>query len=111
MLYSSLLASVGLIVGLYFMERPSWLSRVDDHFGTFSYPIYLLHFAIGALVLYFLPWHPGNGLAVVTLLSTTAAAWVVIRLVDVPVQMLRRKVRRRSGPINAKSPAFGEALS
>src|SRR5208337_1707084 len=57
-LYSSLLFSAFAMVTLMRLEPkalPDWMGRVDRFAGNLSYPMYLCHWGVGILVIWFLP--------------------------------------------------------
>ena len=57
-LYTSLLFSAFAMVTLMRLEPdalPEWMGRVDRIAGNLSYPMYLCHWGVGIVVIWFLP--------------------------------------------------------
>jgi peptidoglycan/LPS O-acetylase OafA/YrhL len=93
-LYFIAIAAV-LPFAFYLTKDWKWDSRVGDY----SYPIYVFHFVIASLVAGFgAVWQPGLWVLVITVATST----VFLRLVDAPVQRVRRRIAARG---RAPSPA------
>lgn len=92
--YLSLMLAWGLIACLA-TRRSARLRELDSRIGDLSYPIYLLHYQAGlVLVLLGLPWSRGHpafallGAALTVLLSMGA-----VRLLDPAIQGVRNRIR------------------
>lgn len=100
---ANIATSAMLLVALSGPRRiPARLRRLDDWLGDLSYPVYLLHWGAGALVLY------GAGVAMHTPAAfwLTAAATLVLaaaeaRWLSRPLERLRSRIKQRleSAPI------------
>lgn len=75
-------------------------SAVDRAIGELSFPVYLGHLLVFAM-LGVLPVFKGNpdGLTLATLLVTCALAWVVVRFIDVRIEAVRRRIAARAGAV------------
>lgn len=73
-------------------------STVDRAVGELSFPVYLGHLLVFAM-LGVLPVFKANPdlLTGATLLVTCALAWVVVRFIDVRIEAVRRGIARRAG--------------
>ena len=92
-LYVSLLPASAAVVALYRINAASRFRSLDDLVGRFSYPIYLLHEAMGFVAAaLLLPYFAG------TLSLTIAASAVFLVVIDNPVNRIRSVVRGRKRP-------------
>ncbi|MDP3906994.1 acyltransferase [Novosphingobium sp.] len=73
-------------------------SAVDRAIGELSFPVYLGHLLVFAMLgaLPLLKASPSL-LTIATLLVTCALAWVLVRFVDVRIEALRRRIAARAG--------------
>lgn len=96
------LPRVGLLalfaVALPAIHGWSHKSATDRAIGELSFPVYLGHLLVFAMlgVLPVFKASP-NLLTVATLLVTCALAWVVVRFIDVRIEALRRRIAARAG--------------
>ena len=73
--------------------------RVDKVLGDFSYPIYLIHYQVGLVVLVLLQRaghgipYPDVGLALVSLPVIFLAAWLMTRYIELPIELLRSRIK------------------
>lgn len=92
-LYVSLVPGAAAVAILYRTDLPAWRS-VDEQIGQFSYPLYLVQFVAGEMIV--AGWFPilaplGHFMAV--LLLTTAIGSICLLVIDVPVQAIRQRIR------------------
>ena len=84
------------------LESPK-LNKLDSVFGDYSYPIYLIHYQVAALVFFFVNStdagiqlsRPSIWLLVLSLIPILFSAWLIVKLVDHPINRLRNQVRKR----------------
>lgn len=69
--------------------------RIDKRMGALSYPLYLNHYAVG-IGLYDLVPGRGIGVYAVGIGASLALAWLMHRVVEVPMERLRTRVRGRA---------------
>lgn len=78
----------------------AWSRRsvTDRHVGELSYPFYLAHLLVLGLVAS-VPALQGRGaaIALVTVLVTLLLSWLVVRVVDEPIEAFRRSLAARAG--------------
>lgn len=90
------------LVALALPAIHAWSQRsaVDRAIGELSFPVYLGHLLVFAMlgVLPGLKASPAL-LTVATLLVTCALAWVVVRFIDVRIEALRRRIAARAGAV------------
>ncbi len=94
------LVPTALIVAILFQLKGPWIARWDELIGRFSYPIYLVQFAVA--------WFLGTyGVTNVWILLATmfVLSALLLLLVDTPVQRVRRRVRGGQDPIGAAHAA------
>jgi peptidoglycan/LPS O-acetylase OafA/YrhL len=93
-LYANLVPTVIAIAILYRLDNETWRT-VDDRIGLFSYPIYLLQFVAGEMLLAgWLPFLLPLGRFVSTLLVTLTLAMLCLVVIDGPVQAVRTRIRK-----------------
>jgi peptidoglycan/LPS O-acetylase OafA/YrhL len=87
------------------------LRRTDSFIGRFSYPVYLCHIPAGALAAYWLFGEPVHGRSLSTVAVFIASmpiiaaiSYVVIRLIDHPIDNIRRRKKKRLSDLAAASP-------
>jgi len=96
------LALLALIaVGLPAIHGWSQHSSTDRAVGELSFPVYLGHLLVFAM-LGVLPVFKDNAdlLTLATLLVTCALAWVVVRFIDVRIEAVRRGIAARAGAVS-----------
>jgi len=92
-LFITLLPASAAIIALYRIKPAARVRSLDDVVGRFSYPIYLLHEAMGWVAgALLLPYFAG------TLSLTIAMSAVFLLLIDNPVNRIRSVVRGRKLP-------------
>jgi peptidoglycan/LPS O-acetylase OafA/YrhL len=75
--------------------------KLDQWLGDFSYPIYLLHFQVGLVViLVFSAWgielrRPDSLLMLASLPMMFLCSWLMIRTIEKPIEAIRSKVKCR----------------
>ena len=77
-------------------RAPVWLRKIDENLGKFSYPLYLCHLAFAAIALRIEPRLPVVGTLGVFLFTAMAShmfSWVIIQLVDAPIERIRARLR------------------
>ena len=73
--------------------------KVDKLLGEFSYPIYLIHYQVGLVVLVFANLsgfsivRPDYILVCLSLPFIFIAAWVLTRYIELPIEILRKKIK------------------
>ena len=93
-----LCASV-LITLLNKRSLPMISRKVDKILGDFSYPVYLIHYQVGLLVMVLLHrfgyqiQHPRIELALVSLPFILLVAWLMTRYIELPIELLRSRVK------------------
>ena len=76
---------------------PRWLRRSDAFLGNLTYPLFLCHFHVGALVWWLFPgWRePRLDFYALALIAATAASWLMHVSVERPLDRLRSALRAR----------------
>ena len=71
------------------------LARLDAALGELSYPIYLLHYQAGmVLLLAGLPWKRGDtSFMLAGAMATLLLSWLVVNLLDPVIHRLRNHIR------------------
>lgn len=95
-LYASAILSAWVVVSLAGRRT----SHLDDVLGELSYPFYLLHATMGALLLAWFGYDRGGTFAVAALSLTIVASWLMVCLIDRPL------TRRKRPPIVAQTEAI-----
>jgi len=103
--YLNYLLNFLIISSLINQKIPLLSRKVDKFIGDFSYPIYLMHWQVGALVSYILYDEAVRGFTPAGLMSFTLSvilcaifSWFVIRFVDEPIERIRAIVRNKVKP-------------
>jgi peptidoglycan/LPS O-acetylase OafA/YrhL len=112
-LYIDVAAAALLLVRLHFDGVPGLPRWLDKLIGDYSYPIYLLHWPLGALSSFLLFHHAELGesrasLAVfgLDLLLVGAASSFIIFVIDPSIERVRARIRGQTRPrIVAETPA------
>lgn len=78
---------------------PGISRRVDESLGDFSYPIYLMHYQAGLLLVGLgVGWRRGElSFALVSLPLIFGFAWLLTTVVERPIERLRRRVKKSGG--------------
>jgi peptidoglycan/LPS O-acetylase OafA/YrhL len=100
----------GLAVAALSLAQKGPSQSFDRVFGDLSYPVFLCHWLVGyAIALAFFPgqWR-GIPLMVVTLIVSTAVAYVMCRIHDAAIEPLRARVRASGASV--KEPHRPEVL-
>jgi len=74
------------------------VKAIDKHFGDISYPLYLIHYPVGALVSgiassYGVTLERGNRLLITSTVLSYLLSWLLIHIVHNPIETLRRRVK------------------
>jgi len=82
-------------------------SRLDGWLGELSYPIYLAHLAVGAVITSLLgSFEQGNWFAVGAVAGTVLVSIAYVRLIDAPFERWRQsRVSRARPALGALGPA------
>ncbi len=92
------LGLVTALVACLCMRRTESVSRAssDARLGDLAYPIYLIHMQIGLVVgsLGLVAPGPSTALAFTSLVPILLCAWLMLRLVDDPIERVREHVKR-----------------
>ena len=95
--YSSLVYAAYVIASLGALERasaPAWLARLDEVFGNLSYPVFLCHLPVAAmLVSVGIADEYGPVLLLWTIPAASGVGWLVHQLTQHEVEALRDRVR------------------
>ncbi|WOJ98282.1 acyltransferase [Congregibacter brevis] len=101
--YLNIILATATVVALYWHAPPDWLKRIDKYLGDLSYPLYLIHWQVGALVSYLLYNAPTRGRSSEGLLSLILAtvlalgiALAMSRYLDRNIEKIRVQVRSKS---------------
>jgi peptidoglycan/LPS O-acetylase OafA/YrhL len=97
-LYANVVLQMAVIYylsGIDAARLPKWIERVDRQLGNLSYPIFLLHMAMGVMAKALLPSleYSSWGLFAVGLLLCNVMGVILFYSVETPVNMLRRSIR------------------
>jgi len=99
--YSNLLLNTLLIVVLVNCNQLPLVSRAFDKWmGDFSYPIYLIHYQVGLVVIIFFGVfgismeRPSALLLLTSLPFIFLASWLLTRAIEKPIELVRAKVRQ-----------------
>lgn len=98
--YSNYIINCLLIVSLMNLRLSILKERSDQRIGEFSYPMYLLHWQAGFISSMLLWGKPVRGLNgqgvicfIVAFLMCLILSWLIVTLVEHPIQKLRFKIR------------------
>jgi len=90
--YLSLIPAIAGVLGCLAWRVPDHLKSLDGLAGDLSYPVYLSHFMIAALVAVLWPV-TGKLLFVASLPVLLLYCWILVFLLDKPITRLRDRVR------------------
>lgn len=89
-----------IVISLSERQTLPFISRgFDKMMGDFSYPIYLVHYQVGLVVLAALtsmgidPGYPQLQFAVLSLPFIFLAAWLMSRYVEIPIELVRSRIK------------------
>ncbi len=90
-----LIAALVALLSLPAARLPRWLA-LDARLGDVAYPVYLVHMQVALLIggLGIAPAFRSHTLLLASLLPVIAVAWLLLRVVDDPVERLRSAVKR-----------------
>ena len=80
-------------------DLPFISRRFDKLMGDFSYPIYLIHYQVGLVVMVSMNWfgfkiiRPDMNLSIVSLPVIFLVAWLISRYMEQPVEAVRRRIK------------------
>lgn len=94
---------VGFAVTLPFVFYLTRNWRWDSKVGDYSYPVYLFHFAVNALLV--AAFDLGDWQGEVVLLTTVAVCSAFLFTIDRPLQRLRRRIAHRAGALDRRARA------
>jgi peptidoglycan/LPS O-acetylase OafA/YrhL len=103
-MYVNLAFSMAIIASLSRVRAAKHLARLDKSAGDLSYTVYLLHFAVAALMAKATGLH-GWSLLAVTLGPLLVLGKICNLLIEEPIERLRRRLR----PRRAGAPSVGMA--
>lgn len=99
--YSNFLLNTLLIIVLTNRKQLPFISRsFDKRMGDFSYPIYLIHYQVGLVVIIIFGVlglsmeRPSILLMCVSLPFIFLASWLIIKSIEEPIEQVRAKVRQ-----------------
>lgn len=99
--YTNYLLCAFMIIVLFDRRKLPLISRkVDKIMGDFSYPIYLVHYQVGLVMMVLLNkiglgiTHPGLLLAYLSLPAILLVSWLMTVAVERPVELIRSRVKR-----------------
>jgi peptidoglycan/LPS O-acetylase OafA/YrhL len=100
-LYLSTALAAALMVRLYDLQASPQLARLDKLIGDYSYPIYLLHWQLGALAAFLLKGIGGRAYGpaavfILAMIMVLAVATAIVFGLDPAIERLRRTVRRQA---------------
>lgn len=91
-----------ILISLSERKHLPFISRkFDSMMGDFSYPIYLIHYQVGIIVMVCLNWfgfnimRPDTVLLLVSLPVIFVFAWLISKYMERPVEAIRARVKRR----------------
>ena len=104
-----MLCSLMVVVLFDRRELPLISRKMDKMMGDFSYPVYLIHYQVGLVVMVLLNHsgfdykRPDIILALVSLPAIFLVAWVMTVSVERPIEIMRRRVKSGGTPVNNSS--------
>ncbi|MGB3309225.1 MAG: acyltransferase [Nodosilinea sp.] len=101
--YSNYVLCAAMVVVLSDMKQLPYISQETDKWlGEFSYPIYLLHYQVGLVVIVlftaagFNVNRPSLSLMVLSLPMIFALSWAIILILEKPIESIRTKVKSQN---------------
>lgn len=91
------LTYIAVALAIPFLFEATKTSNIDDWIGGPSYPLYIVHFLVIRLVPA-LGVHSSKHIVAIMVLGSLVAAWLLMKYVERPVDLLRHK-------ISAKNPS------
>ncbi len=98
--YINYVLCVMALVSLLNRENLLFISKKTDKLmGDFSYPIYLIHYQVGFIVIVIFNYfgfsiqRPDPVLAIVSLPSIFLVAWLLSKYIEIPIELVRSKIR------------------
>jgi peptidoglycan/LPS O-acetylase OafA/YrhL len=97
-----ILCAMILVALLERRSLPLISRRMDKVLGDFSYPVYLIHYQVGLVLLVLLQWagydirQPTTGFALISLPFIFLAAWLMTRYIELPIELLRKRIKADS---------------
>lgn len=90
------------VLMLSFLKASKPIEKADRVIGDYTFPLYLLHWQVGLAVSMLCFGRPVRGMHLdgwivyfLAIVGSVLVAWVLIRYVDEPTQVLRRRFRRK----------------
>ena len=105
-----ILCATILITLLNKRSLPLVSRKFDKVLGDFSYPVYLIHYQVGLVVLVLLNragyriQHPEIELALVSLPFIFLVAWLMTRYIELPIELLRRRIKSDNRAVGIDRP-------
>jgi peptidoglycan/LPS O-acetylase OafA/YrhL len=100
--YTNIVLCALMLLVLSSYQSLPWLSKkADAYWGDFSYPIYLVHYQVALLVMYAAQQsglsisRPSTILMWLTIPAVFLAAWLLMLLVERPIERLRSRVKEK----------------
>jgi len=110
-----LLCALVLVTLLEKTSLPFISRKVDRMLGDFSYPVYLVHYQVGLVVLvvadqagYSLQ-RPGTLLMLASLPFIFLTAWLMTRFVELPIEVLRSRIKADKVVVGTVHPGVAPA--
>ena len=104
--YLNYLLCAFMIVVLFDRRELPFISRnMDRIMGDFSYPVYLIHYQVGLVVLVFMNSfgfdfkRPEVALALISLPAIFLVSWLMTVAVERPIEMIRSRVKSGNGAV------------
>jgi len=115
--YANYLINSLVIIILGGASFPFISSKLDGGIGVYSYPVYLTHWQAGfvaSMVIYGVPLRGFNPEGIVSfilaLLSCFVVSYLIIRIIDTPIENYRKKVREKANKqLNSDAKAAASA--
>jgi len=109
-LYTNLILNTTIIAVLIGIPKLPFSVRMDKFIGDFSYPLYLFHWQAGMLVSYLIFQQSQRGPSIRGLIVFLGAlilcalvAYLILCLVDRPIENFRKRIRQRAGRARGRS--------
>lgn len=115
--YSNYLINAAIVLTLIEGKVPYLSSKADKKIGDFSYPIYLMHWQVGFLSSMLIWSIPVRGFTfegiisfALTLALCFCISYLIIRFVDIPIESIRRKIKKANKKLNSDVQASSSTL-